>query len=400
MHIYTRKQRWKFFLVAGALVIGIATTWYTNVMVMKLEQEEQQKMETWAEATRQLTQLEPDQNISYFEFLQRITQNNSTIPVILVDQEGNMLSARNLLIYDSLNQINDGSRNLNSLHEKSKRYLKRQLAKMKSQHEPLLIDLGETRQYIYYKDSLILTRIQLYPMIQLGIVFVFLILAYFAFSSTRRAEQNQVWLGMSKETAHQLGTPISSLMAWVELLKLEQAGPEVLKEVEKDVRRLETIADRFSKIGSAPVLVPENILTVLDNAVRYLESRTSEKVHFNLHFGDLDELYVPLNLTLFEWVVENICKNAIDAMDGTGQIDITLRDQNQVVYLDITDTGKGIQKSNYQVIFQPGYTTKPRGWGLGLSLVKRIVENYHNGKIFVRTSEINKGTTFRIVLRK
>jgi len=400
LHIYTRKQRWKFFLVAGALVIGIATTWYTNMMVMKLGQEEQQKMETWAEATRQLTQLEPDQNISYFEFLQRITQNNRTIPVILVDQDGNMLSARNLLIYDSLNQFNDGSRNLNSLHEKSKRYLNRQLAKMKSQHEPLLIDLGETRQYIYYKDSVILTRLQLYPMIQLGIVFVFLILAYFAFSSTRRAEQNQVWLGMSKETAHQLGTPISSLMAWVELLKLEQAGPEVLKEVEKDVRRLETIADRFSKIGSAPVLVPENILTVLDNAVRYLESRTSEKVRFNLHFGDLDELYVPLNLTLFEWVVENICKNAIDAMDGTGQIDITLRDQNQVVYLDITDTGKGIQKSNYQVIFQPGYTTKPRGWGLGLSLVKRIVENYHNGKIFVRTSEINKGTTFRIVLRK
>jgi signal transduction histidine kinase len=189
-------------------------------------------------------------------------------------------------------------------------------------------------------------------------------------------------------------------MAWVELLKMEKAGPEVLREVEKDVRRLETIADRFSKIGSAPVLVPENILSVLDNAIRYLQSRTSEKVQFNLHFGDLDELYVPLNLTLFEWVVENICKNAIDAMDGSGQIDLVLRDQNQVVYLDITDTGKGIQKSNYQVIFQPGYTTKPRGWGLGLSLVKRIVENYHNGKIFVRTSEINKGTTFRIVLRK
>ncbi|MFH0761519.1 MAG: HAMP domain-containing sensor histidine kinase [Bacteroidota bacterium] len=400
MHIYTRKQRWKFFLVAGALVIGIATTWYTNVMVMKLEQEERQKMETWAEATRQLTQLEPDQNISYFEFLQRITQNNTTIPVILVDQNGNMLSARNLVIYDSLNQITDGGRNLNSLHEKSKRYLDRQLAKMKSQGDSILIDLGETKQYIYYKDSYILTRIQIYPLIQLGIVFIFLILAYFAFSSTRRAEQNQVWLGMSKETAHQLGTPISSLMAWIELLKMEKAGPEVLREVEKDVRRLETIADRFSKIGSAPVLVPENIMAVLDNAVRYLQSRTSDKVQFNLHFGDLDELYVPLNLTLFEWVVENICKNAIDAMDGSGQIDITLRDQNQVVYLDITDTGKGIQKSNYQVIFQPGYTTKPRGWGLGLSLVKRIVENYHNGKIFVRTSEINKGTTFRIVLRK
>ncbi|OFY56600.1 MAG: hypothetical protein A2X22_09090 [Bacteroidetes bacterium GWF2_49_14] len=400
MHIYTRKQRWKFFLVAGALVIGIATTWYTNGMVKKLEREEQIKIETWAEAQRQLTIVEPEQNGDYFDFLMEIVKNNNTIPVLTVDQEGNKLTSRNLVIYDSLNQLIDGARNLNNLSLKSQKYLDRQLAKMKAQHDPIEINQGDSKYYLYYKDSYILTRIQFYPFVQLGIVFIFIILAYFAFSSTRRAEQNQVWVGMSKETAHQLGTPISSLMAWVELLKMEQAGPEVLREVEKDVRRLETIADRFSKIGSAPVLLPENLLSVLDGAVRYLQSRTSEKVRFNLHFGDLDELYVPLNLTLFEWVVENICKNAIDAMNGSGQIDISVRDQNQVVYLDITDTGKGIQKTNYQVIFQPGYTTKPRGWGLGLSLVKRIIENYHNGKIFVRNSEINKGTTFRIVLKK
>ncbi len=386
--------------MAGALVIGIATTWYTNGMVKKLEGEEQLKIETWAEAQSQLTHVDPEQNGEYFDFLMRIITNNNTIPVITVDHEGTKLTARNLEIFDTLNQLTDGARNLNNLSLKSQKYLDRQLAKMKAQHDPIEYDVGDSKQYLYYKDSVILTRIQFYPFVQLGIVFIFIILAYFAFSSTRRAEQNQVWVGMSKETAHQLGTPISSLMAWVELLKMEQAGPEVLREVEKDVRRLETIADRFSKIGSAPVLLPENLLSVLDGAVRYLQSRTSEKVRFHLHFGDLDELYVPLNLTLFEWVVENICKNAIDAMNGTGQIDISVRDQNQVVYLDITDTGKGIQKANYQVIFQPGYTTKPRGWGLGLSLVKRIIENYHNGKIFVRNSEINKGTTFRIVLKK
>lgn len=400
MHIYTRKQRWKFFLVAGALLIGIATSWYINVLVGKLEKEEKQKMEIWAGATKQMSNVNLEQDDAFMGFLIGIIQNNTTIPVITVDESGKKIIARNLKLFNSNNQAIDGS-DLRSLSKASESYLNRQLERMKAQHEPILIELGEnSRQYIYYKDSYILTRIQLYPVIQLAVVLLFVVLAYFAFSSTRKAEQNQVWVGMSKETAHQLGTPISSLMAWVELMKMDQSSPEVLHEVEKDVRRLETIADRFSKIGSAPVLLPENLLSVLNGSVKYLQSRTSEKVRFNLHFGDMDELYVPLNLTLFEWVVENLCRNAIDAMDGAGQIDIMVRDQNQVVYLDITDTGKGIPKSNYHVIFQPGYTTKPRGWGLGLSLVKRIIENYHNGKIFVRNSEINKGTTFRIVLRK
>lgn len=400
MHIYTRKQRWKFLLLAGALIIGIATSWYTNNMVGKLESEEKLKMETWVAATEQLVTSGGGEDSSYDAFLLKIITNNTTIPVITVDESGDMLIARNLKLYDNKNQLVDGGRNLNSIGSKSKKYLARQLEKMKAQHDPIVLNLEDSKQFFYYKDSYILTRIQLYPIIQLAIVFLFVFLAYFGFSSTRQAEQNQVWVGMSKETAHQLGTPISSLMAWVELLKIEETGPEIIQEVEKDVRRLETIADRFSKIGSTPVLVPENLLAVLDNSVRYLQNRTSDKIKFELHFGDLDELYVPLNLTLFEWVVENICKNAIDAMDGNGQINISVKDQNQVIYLDISDSGKGIQKSNYKVVFQPGYTTKPRGWGLGLSLVKRIIENYHNGKIFVRNSEINRGTTFRIVLKK
>ncbi len=401
MHIYTRKQRWKFFLLAGALIIGIATSWYTNTLVNKLEGEEKLKMETWVAATEQLmSNITVGEDTPYVNFLLKIIENNTTIPVITVDESGNMLIARNLKLSDNNNQAIDGGKNLNSIGSKSKKYLARQLARMKAQHDPILIELGNSKQFFYYKDSYILTRIQLYPIIQLAIVFLFVFLAYFGFSSTRQAEQNQVWVGMSKETAHQLGTPISSLMAWVELLKMKEAGHEIIREVEKDVRRLETIADRFSKIGSTPVLLPENLLAVLDNSVRYLQNRTSDKIKFELHFGDLDELYVPLSLTLFEWVVENICKNAIDAMDGNGQINISVKDQNQVVYLDITDSGKGIQKSNYKVVFQPGYTTKPRGWGLGLSLVKRIIENYHNGKIFVRNSEINRGTTFRIVLKK
>jgi two-component sensor histidine kinase len=400
LHIYTRKQRWKFLLLAGALIIGIATSWYTNTMVRKLESEEKLKMETWVAATEQLSNINVGEESLYDAFLLKIIENNTTIPVITVDESGNMLIAKNLKLFDNNNQPVDGGMNLNSIGSKSKKYLTRQLAKMKAQHDPILIEMPGSKQFFYYKDSYILTRIQLYPLIQLAIIFLFVFLAYFGFSSTREAEQNQVWVGMSKETAHQLGTPISSLMAWVELLKMEEAGPEIFREVEKDVKRLETIADRFSKIGSTPVLLPENLLAVLDNSVRYLQNRTSDKIKFVLHFGDLDELYVPLNLTLFEWVVENICKNAIDAMDGTGQINIYVKDQNQVVYLDISDSGKGIQKSNYKVVFQPGYTTKPRGWGLGLSLVKRIIENYHNGKIFVRNSEINRGTTFRIVLKK
>jgi signal transduction histidine kinase len=229
---------------------------------------------------------------------------------------------------------------------------------------------------------------------------LFILVSYFAFNSTRKAEQNQVWVGMSKETAHQLGTPISSLLAWLEFLKLKNSDAELLSEVEKDIKRLETITERFSKIGSTPVLKKANIADVLNNSITYLKTRSSKKIKYILNFSSEDEIFVSINIALFEWVIENICKNAMDAMEGDGTIDITVTDNTQVIYLDIKDTGKGIPKSKYKTIFHPGFTTKQRGWGLGLSLTKRIVEIYHSGKIFVKNSELNRETTFRIVLKK
>jgi len=332
-------------------------------------------------------------------FCLQIVQQNETIPLITVDGNGKMLYVRNIRLIDNEGRPMSDF-NISKLSNKSLKHLNKQLEVMKSQHDPIVLDLDDSKQYTYYKDSLILSKIQFYPLVQLAIIFIFIFIAYFAFSTSRRAEQNQVWVGMSKETAHQLGTPISSLLAWIEMLKIKKTDNRMLAEVEKDVNRLETIADRFSKIGSAPVLIPGNILQVLNTAVEYLKNRSSNKVHFNLHYGDMDELYVPLNVSLFDWVIENLCKNAIDAMNGVGTIDLTVKDQGQVVYVDITDSGKGLNKSNYKVIFQPGYTTKPRGWGLGLSLVRRIIENYHSGKIFVKNSDLGKGTTFRIVLKK
>ncbi len=398
MHIYTRKQRWKIILFVSALIIGVATTWYTNIMVQELAEEEHNKIRIWAQATQFLANpdLEADSNQSFYL---QIVQNNETIPVITVDENNKIILVRNIRLYDAENNLIDGQ-DLSSLSRKSQRYLEKQLEVMKAQHDPIRVQMPDTQQFLYYKDSVILTRIQYFPLLQLGVILLFILVAYFAFSSSRRAEQNQVWVGMSKETAHQLGTPISSLMAWLELMKMKETDQRLLVEVEKDVHRLETIADRFSKIGSAPVLLPENLMMVLRHAVMYLQNRSSDKIKFNLEFVETDELFVPLNLALFEWVIENLCRNSIDAMDGVGQIDISVKDQGQVVYIDITDSGKGLPKSNYKIIFQPGYTTKPRGWGLGLSLVKRIVENYHNGKVFVKNSEVNKGSTFRIVLKK
>jgi len=386
-------------LLAGAIIIGLLTSLYTNNLVKSLENEEKQKIETWANAQQYLANTILDQDQAFMAFCLQIVQQNETIPLITVDGNGKMLYVRNIRLIDNEGRPMSDF-NISKLSNKSLKHLNKQLEVMKSQHDPIVLDLDDSKQYTYYKDSLILSKIQFYPLVQLAIIFIFIFIAYFAFSTSRRAEQNQVWVGMSKETAHQLGTPISSLLAWIEMLKIKKTDNRMLAEVEKDVNRLETIADRFSKIGSAPVLIPGNILQVLNTAVEYLKNRSSNKVHFNLHYGDMDELYVPLNVSLFDWVIENLCKNAIDAMNGVGTIDLTVKDQGQVVYVDITDSGKGLNKSNYKVIFQPGYTTKPRGWGLGLSLVRRIIENYHSGKIFVKNSDLGKGTTFRIVLKK
>jgi signal transduction histidine kinase len=272
---------------------------------------------------------------------------------------------------------------------------------MRSQNVPLEISiLGGNKNYVLYKDSTLLVKLRYYPYFQLAVIALFLMVSYLAFSSSRKAEQNQVWVGMAKETAHQLGTPLSSLIAWLEFLKMKGTDAAYTVEIEKDVKRLQTITERFSKIGSAPALQKENIHHVLQHSVDYIKSRTSERVSFIISDTGINTVVAPLNIPLFEWVVENLLKNSIDAMDGIGKVTISITDQHQFVYIDISDTGKGIPKSSYKTIFKPGFTTKNRGWGLGLSLSKRIIEEYHDGQIFVKSSESNKGTTFRIVLKK
>lgn len=378
--IYNKKQWWKFILLLIAIIIGVSSLYYTNLLVKKLSIEEKKKVELWAEATRQLG--EPDISNKDFSFLLQVIQNNRTVPVILTDSGCNIISYRNL---DSLKVTN-------------KQYVKDQLEIMKKEEKPILIDLGnKNKNYIYYRESYLLQQLKYYPYIQLGVILLFIIVAYFAFSASRKAEQNQVWVGLTKETAHQLGTPISSLMAWVELIKEKFNENEIVNELEKDIKRLEIITDRFSKIGSKPTLKPNNLVEVVQSAINYLESRTSEKIKFIINTPEIP-IIVPLSRSLFEWVIENLCKNAVDAVNE-GTITISIKQQRQKVYIDVSDTGKGIPKSKFKTIFKPGYTTKARGWGLGLSLVKRIIENYHNGKIFVLNSEIDKGSTFRIILK-
>ena len=382
MNIYSQRQNWKIFLMVVALMIGAASLYYTNKLVKEISTEEKKKVELWANGTRQLANI--NQDMGDISFVFEVIKNNTTVPVILTNEKDEIISYRNL---DSLKATNP-------------EYLKDQLKKMREQRPPISIALlnGE-KNYIFYKDSMLLMQLRWYPFFQLAVIALFLFVSYLAFNSSRNAEQNQVWIGMAKETAHQLGTPISSLMAWIELLKLKEAEKEYHSEIEKDLERLQTIADRFSKIGSAPKLKESNLLSVLENAIDYIKKRTSEKVKFHIS-STLEEssLEVPLNIPLFEWVIENIFKNAIDAMNGEGQITVAVSNHKDMIWIDISDTGKGIPKSKFKTIFKPGFTTKSRGWGLGLTLVKRIVEDYHAGQIFVKQSEINKGTTFRIVL--
>lgn len=369
-------------MLITAVAIGMISLWYTNKLVLKLAIEERRKAELLAEAFTRI--VNADRNDPDLGFYSQIIADNETVPVIVVD---------------SLDAV-FFHRNLDSLKMQNANYVRRTLDKMKDHNDPIVINLSpEDKQYLYYGKSSILIQLTYYPYIQLIIILLFISVAYFAFSASRKAEQNQVWVGLSKETAHQLGTPISSLLAWFEVMKSRMGNDSLLLELEKDVKRLETITDRFSKIGSTPVLIHENIINVVLSAVRYLKSRLSEKITFKLDLPP-EEILVPVNTSLFEWVVENLCKNAVDALNGIGEISISVKDFTQVVYIDIADTGKGIQKSMFRTIFKPGFTTKQTGWGLGLSLAKRIVEEYHDGRIFVHQSEINKGTIFRIVLKK
>ncbi len=279
-------------------------------------------------------------------------------------------------------------------------FLKKKLESFRAKNPPIVFHLWDGyNQYLYYDESIILKQLSYYPFIQLGLISVFILIAYIAFSNFRKAEENQVWVGLSKETAHQLGTPISSLMAWVELIKSEdKPNPALLTEMSKDVERLKMVAERFSKIGSKPDLETNNLTDILSEAVGYIKTRASKKVQVQTHFSTDDFIPVALNVALFEWVIENLCKNAFDAMEAKGELNISVLHVKDEVHIDIQDNGKGIAKTRQKTIFNPGYTTKKRGWGLGLSLAKRIIENYHNGKIFVKQSEVNKGTTFRITL--
>jgi len=381
LNIYSKKQVYKYLLLIVAILIGILSLLYTNRLINKLSIEERKKVELWAEGMKRLTETDnPNQD---YNFIFKVIENNETIPVIVVD------STDEIIFY----------RNLDSLKAKNPEYLKSILSEMKKDKEPIKIKISENYyQTIYYEDSVLLKQLFYYPFIELFVIFLFIFVAYLAFSSTRKAEQNQVWVGMSKETAHQLGTPISSLLAMIELLKLKNTEPQLIDEINKDVKRLEKITERFSKIGATPKLENNNITETLTNSINYIKTRSSKKIKFV--FDKTDEIIIPHNIPLFEWVIENLCKNSIDAMNGEGEIKITVTDNYQHIYIDICDTGKGVPKSKFKAVFNPGYTTKKRGWGLGLSLTKRIIENYHKGKIFIKSSEINKGTCFRIVLKK
>lgn len=383
MNIYSRRQRWKRILFVTAAIIGISSLLYTDQLIKKLAQEERKKVELWAKGTRMLANI-TDEEID-ISFVFEVIRDNETVPVILTAEDGTIISHRNL---DSLR-----SRNIE--------YLERELEAMRQEKEPIEVGLANNRKnYIYYKNSKLFYQLKYYPYIQLGVISLFVLVSYFAFSTSRRAEQDQVWVGMAKETAHQLGTPLSSLIAWMEFLKLKGVDEETITDIKKDIKRLEVITERFSKIGATPDLTPQPILEVLQESVHYIQSRSSKKVEFEINVQTSSEIQVALNIPLFAWVIENLCRNAVDAMEGAGKITVEMNDNAGHVVIDVSDTGKGIPKSKQKTIFEPGFTTKKRGWGLGLSLTRRIIENYHGGKIFVKQSELGKGTTFRIILNK
>ncbi|MBP7497031.1 MAG: HAMP domain-containing histidine kinase [Bacteroidales bacterium] len=503
MNIYIQKKRWKLVLFFIAIIIVVLSLWHTNVIVRniakeernkvamwadamqkkaslvnytkdlfeKLKNDERKKVDLWAEANKYIVEAGFNEDITFYA---EIVSNNSSIPVVLTDNEGKITSAVNVdfdidtikylkgklkeefsvyppIVYTYSGQskqylyykdsrlfselkivlndliksfisevvinsaavpviITDSSYrkiiaygNIDALKIRDKAYFTGIISEMKSQNKPIQINIGEIGEcFVFYKDSVLLTKLKYYPYIQLAIISIFLFISYILFSTSRKAEQNKVWMGLAKETAHQLGTPLSSLLAWVEMLRNDNKclTPEYVEEISKDVQRLEMITERFSKIGSPGKLIPVNIINIIHNSIEYLRARTSKKVNYRVILPASDNITLPLNVPLFEWVIENLCKNALDAMDGEGDIEIEITQDEQFVYIDISDNGRGLPKTNYKSIFNPGFTTKQRGWGLGLTLAKRIIENYHKGKIFVKSSVINKGTTFRLILNK
>ena len=376
----------KFLLVCAAIVICAASLSWTHYLVADLAREERGRMEVWAEAMRTFDMADDQTDLS---LVLQVINGNNTIPVIVLDEKGQVQTYRNLEVH---------ARDAADVD----RVVLQKAQAMKAEGRSIRIELDEdegTFMEVCYDESIMLKRLAHYPFIQLSVVLIFVAVAIFALLSSKRAEQNKVWVGLSKETAHQLGTPISSLMAWTQVLRETYPDDELLPEMDKDVKRLQRIAERFSKIGSLPEPKPENLNDVIGQVVEYISRRTSNRVKINTNLPE-QPLIAQLSAPLFEWVVENLCKNAVDAMDGKGCITITALEEPTRFVVEVADTGKGIPKGQWGNVFQPGYTTKQRGWGLGLSLAKRIVEEYHHGRIFVKSSEVGQGTTFRIELKK
>lgn len=380
-------RRVKIVLVLAAVVIAVVSLVVSHVLIRDLAGEERAKMEVWAEAMRTLNHADENTDIN---LVLRVINSNNTIPVVVLDPNGQVQAYRNIDI-DRCDNAADTTAFLARLGNQllaSNRFIR------------IALDDNRSTGYIdvCYDDSLMLRRLASYPYIQLGVVMLFVVIAIFALLTSKRAEQNKVWVGLSKETAHQLGTPISSLMAWVEILRESYPDDQLIPEMENDVKRLQLIADRFSKIGSLPEPVDTDLKEVMQHVVDYMDRRTSKRVKMIRRFPD-GEVRVRINASLFEWVIENLCKNAVDAMGGEGTITITVAEEQGKTIVEVSDTGKGIRKKDLRDVFRPGFTTKKRGWGLGLSLAKRIVEEYHKGRIWVKHSEVGIGTTFRIELK-
>jgi signal transduction histidine kinase len=381
LDIYRKKQRWKRILFLTAILIGVGSLLYTSRLVRDIESTERQKMELWAEAIRIIDGADFETEMA-FPF--SVIESNRYIPLILTNSDKEIINHRNL---DSL-KVDD------------EKYMQRQLAHASEENDSLVINLGpDEYQLLFYRDSILLRKLIFFPYVQLGVIFLFILVSYLAFSVSRKAEQNEVWTGMSKETAHQLGTPISSLIGWMELLKQSKLDQTMVDEMQKDTTRLEKITDRFSKIGSKPTLKESNLSSLLSDSLDYMRNRGPKSVEYLLDIPE-KSILVNLNETLFEWVIENLCKNATDAIEGNGRVILHAVETETGVIIDVEDSGKGISKSRFKTIFKPGFTTKKRGWGLGLSLSKRIVESYHDGKVFVLSSDPFDSTIIRIILKR
>lgn len=392
-NIYDSRRIWKMVLLAMSLVLVGVFIYFSNTLVKDLAKQERERMQIWADATRELV-TSTDANV---DFLLSIIEGNHNIPVLLVDDSNNIVEQRNFKLpepADSLKMIDEYS-------AINKQFLHKKLKKLSNTSNSIEIKIDDnTRQMLYYEDSDVLRRLAYYPYIQLAVMLLFIAIAYFALISVKKAEQNRVWVGLSKETAHQLGTPISSLMAWTQMLESMGIDKEIINDMDTDVHRLSVIADRFSKIGSMPDKELAFINEAVESSLNYMRTRIPNHVTLTVHTDENKNCGVMLCQPLFEWVMENLTKNAVDAMSGEGRIDIVVTSDAQHAHLYVKDTGKGIPRKNFKNVFNPGFTTKKRGWGLGLTLVKRIIEEYHGGKIYVKESEVGKGTTFAIEIPK